>query len=404
MAGPFDVALSDADVRHVLLIEDSLVHARLFQEALTLAPLGRFRVHHATSLKQGLSALDEHYFDIIVSDLGLPDASGLAAVPAIVDAAPRTPLVVMTGNTDLATNLQAIEQGAVDYVRKGSDITDVARILLQTIERHRLNERLERRTEDVRAFTYGLTHDLKSPLISIEWSTHELRSLVEKHPDRDQLLAVVDRIRHAVHTADAFIQEILLFARADTVLVLLRPVDPDEVIRHVLEDEEARWRRRDIRLKVVSMSGATILADINTFPHLVANLVQNAVKFAPEGGTVEIHLKNLDDDRIRLEVHDDGPGVDPRDRERIFHLFERAGAAVRGSEGHGVGLSIVRRIAERHGFEVEVEKSHLGGACFAVTMPVAPEGHAAAVAQHGRSREGEGVWRPMPREEMGSWT
>lgn len=381
-----------------------MVHARLFMEALGLAPVGRFHVHHAKSLKEGLSALDDHPFDIIVSDLGLPDASGLAAVPAIVEAAPHIPLVVMTGNAELETNLQAIEQGAVDYVRKGSDITDVARILLQTIERHRLGERLERRTEDVRAFTYGLTHDLKSPLISIDWSTHELRSLAEDHPDRDKVLAVVDRIRHAVHTADDFIKEILLFARADTDLVLLRPVDPDEVIRHVLDDEEARWRQRDVHVKVVSLTGATVLVDLNMFPHLVANLVQNAVKFAPEGGTVEIHLSGAADGQVRLEVHDDGPGVDPRDRERIFRLFERAGAAAEGSEGHGVGLSIVRRIAERHGFDITVGKSPLGGACFAVTMPAIPADHGTATRHHGRSRDREGVWRPVSREGMGSST
>jgi two-component system cell cycle response regulator len=133
-----------ADRLNILLVEDNPGDARLFKEALNEAYALNFVLHHCTSLAQALERLPTIQADVIVVDLGLPDAFGIDVVRRTRMGAPAVPVVVLTSRTDEALGLQALHEGAQDYLIKGElDPRLLTRALRYAIERHRMQATLQ---------------------------------------------------------------------------------------------------------------------------------------------------------------------------------------------------------------------------------------------------------------------
>lgn len=139
----------------ILLIEDDRAYARLVEEALKEIPTVSFEVVHVDHLRNALARLREEIFGIVLLDLSLPDASGLETFRAIAAQAPETPVVILTGMADERLALQAIQEGAQDYLVKAAVGSDVlVRSIRYSIERHRLLARI--RETSVRDAVTGL--------------------------------------------------------------------------------------------------------------------------------------------------------------------------------------------------------------------------------------------------------
>ena len=111
----------------------------------------------------------------------------------------------------------------------------------------------------------------------------------------------------------------------------------------------------------------SLVADSGRFRQILYNLLTNAIKFSPDGGTITIDGRQLSNS-FELRVSDDGPGITAEERERVFERFE-AGSQSGGRQGTGLGLSIVRGFVEMHKGTVKIEESKSGGACFVCTFP-----------------------------------
>jgi DNA-binding response OmpR family regulator len=101
------------------------------------------------------------------------------------------------------------------------------------------------------------------------------------------------------------------------------------------------------------------------------NLIGNAVKFTPEGGTIELAARKIDD-HVRLEVRDSGPGIPPDEQKRIFEAFYRLTQNAKAAEGSGLGLAITQRLVELHGGKLGLESEPGMGSCFFFTLPLVP--------------------------------
>ena len=147
-----------------------------------------------------------------------------------------------------------------------------------------------------------------------------------------------------------------------------KEVDVAEIVKAVVERaRQDPWAEKITIQSIVASSPGTFRADPSSLDELVGNLVDNAVRYTPEGGTVTVEVDAFEDGAA-VTVRDTGPGISPEDLEHIFEPFYR-GNAQKNIPGTGLGLPIVKRIAERHGGKVEVQTALGEGAAFRVLLP-----------------------------------
>jgi signal transduction histidine kinase len=148
-------------------------------------------------------------------------------------------------------------------------------------------------------------------------------------------------------------------------------VDFSQVVREALDDLQTPANDKNIAL---TLDVASALPTVRGVPvrigQAVTNLVDNALKFTPPGGRVDVRL-GVEGGEVVLRVSDTGPGIPPAAQSKLFQKFSRVGQH-RASEGHGLGLSIVKSVAEAHGARVWVESQVGVGSTFALALPIPP--------------------------------
>jgi signal transduction histidine kinase len=320
----------------------------------------------------------------IANVTGLIAIIGLAAlgVAVIVSAtlARRftTPLRRLTeASRDLAEGDLARRVPA-DALGSGSvELTELALQFNAMAERLQGSVDTIRRDRDrSREFLADVSHELRTPIAALRTFNELLVEGAGSDPTtRSEFL---EASRAQLERLDWLAQNLLELSKLDSGLVLLdlRPDDVRSAVEQAIEQATPAARRRGVELSVdLPKEPIRVRHDPVRIGQVVTNLVGNALKFTPRGGTVKVSVRGTREGGARIEVADTGVGIDPAELPRIFERFFRGSRAseARGS-GSGLGLAIVRSIVEMHGGTVDVE-SRLGeGSTFTVTLPQQPRG------------------------------
>jgi two-component system sensor histidine kinase KdpD len=217
----------------------------------------------------------------------------------------------------------------------------------------------ERANHELETMLVGLSHDLRSPAVAI----HGYSSLLRDATDDAERAQFIDGISASSDYLNGLVDALLELSRVGRTQTEIEPVDLAEVVRTVAK--RIAVSHPSARIEVDDGLPVVRLNPIRA-EQLVDNLVSNAVKHGGREGLVVRVTGRHTDEVFQLQVADDGVGVRPEDRDRIFDLFQRGrDPAVPGT---GVGLGMVRRIAELHGGEVHLADSETG-ACFVVSFP-----------------------------------
>ena len=228
--------------------------------------------------------------------------------------------------------------------------------------------RLQQSFDAQRRFTADASHELRSPLTALRG---EIEVALRRDREPDEYRRVLGANLEEVDRLSRLAEDLLTLARSDagTMEARLESVDLGNRARALVERLGVRAERLGVRLTVRGTTGATLL-DVGLIDRLLWNLVDNAIRFAPPGGHVDVSTNRRGEELV-LEVSDDGPGVPAVDRERIFERFFRGDAArtATDSEGTGLGLSISRAIVLAHRGSITVTTSERGGALFRVRLP-----------------------------------
>jgi two-component system sensor histidine kinase KdpD len=227
-----------------------------------------------------------------------------------------------------------------------------------------------RRSDELKTALLGaVSHELRTPLASIMASAGSLRQkdVAWSDAEREEFHEAIEQ---EVIRLDRLVGELLDLSRIDAGHLVLEK--QYHAIDAIIDDVLGRLRRvtRGHHLKVeVPDDLPPVLVDYLRIDQVLSNVIENAVRYAPAGTVIDVRAERMDDE-VRVAISDDGPGVSPQDRERVFAPFHRLAGAERPAKGAGLGLAIARRLIEAHGGRIWVEAAPAGGARFVVALPL----------------------------------
>lgn len=231
---------------------------------------------------------------------------------------------------------------------------------------------LEQLVQTTRTAGDAIAHDLRSPVTRFR---QKLEAAVEAPPnaeaDREALRKAIDEADRLLDMFDGMLKLARVEASGNW---RMEPVNATRILNELVEFYEPVAEERGLSLRAEVGDGLIVRGDVGLFTQAVSNLIENALKYTPQGGHVEVRAAQRQDGRIEIGVHDDGPGVAPIDRDRVVERFVRLEGA-RTSPGAGLGLSLVAAVARLHrgGLHLRdgLKASDHVGLCAAIVLPAA---------------------------------
>jgi len=284
------------------------------------------------------------------------------------------PVILISGLANNDIMVKGLQGGANDYITKPFDADIIkARIKNQVEMKRLLDEREQtiaylKSTHEIKdRFLRIATHDLKGPLNSIYLAQYYLRNGVGND---SSAIDALDVIEDTVNTMNELIEDFLDSSALETGKPELRvePVEVESALWDIIARYSATANRKNITL-LMGKSQGYVLADSARLAQIISNLVSNAIKYSPPDHIVTVS-SSVAPETVRISVADEGAGVLPEERPRLFQAFSKlSNRPTNGESSTGLGLWIVKELAQMHNGTVGADFPAEGGSVFWVELP-----------------------------------
>ena len=351
----------------VLIVDDSAVDRETFRRFLTRGVTTPYLISEAETAEEGLEICLREQPDCLLLDYLLPDFDGvelLRRLAARTDMPLKT-VVMLTGQGDEAVAVEAMKNGAADYLTKGT-LTGVSlrRAIDKAMETMLLRREIDRRNRELEQFAHIAGHDLQEPLRTISGFCYLLEETYGEKLDA-QAKDWMHEIVAGTQRMQQFLEDLLTYASigGDQVLTL---TDCNATCEEAIQNLDAAIQKSGA---VVTQHGLpNLMAHRSKLVQLFQNLIGNALKFhGDQPPQVEITAVRLEQEWL-FSVRDNGIGIASKHFERIFRMFQRLHSRDE-YPGTGIGLAICQRIVELHGGRMSVESQLNQGSVFNFTIP-----------------------------------
>lgn len=366
----------------LLIVDDETAQLRALCD--TLGNEG-YATRGFESPQAALAELKAGDYDLLLTDLQMPGMDGIALIAAVRAVDPDIGAIVMTGNGTIDTAVRAMRNGALDYILKPFRLKEVLPVLLRAQDLLRLRrenvalQALERRRaeelavayQDLEAFTYSISHDLRGPLLFVKDFAARLERDYGEQLDENGR-HVLQVIGDGCRSMDEMVVGLLAFSRTTRLPVKLSQVDMSPIVRAVVANARAAYPNAKTVVDIGALPSAA--ADQAVIRHVWSNLIRNAFKYSAKRDHPHIRIEGrIEAEEVVFSVEDNGAGFDMQYVDKLFGVFKRL-HSTKDFQGTGVGLAIAQRIVARHGGRIWARGEPDAGACFEFTLPARVRG------------------------------
>jgi len=378
--------------------------------------LDGYDVATTTSCTQARAMVRDVEYDLVLTDLRLEDGDGLDVLKAVRESHPETVTIMLTGYASLESAIQALRAGAYDYLVKPSEVEELRATVARGVERRRLGQELRLRVAELATLNASLqdridkataelkeryeqlkeldrmksqflsiaSHELKTPITAMSGFLQVALRRVRRMSQGEAAAPVAEGLHGITEQLEVvyrqtgklarLVDELLDVSRIQTGRIEFRygDVDMSELANEVATRMQLTTTTHEITVR--RDSETVVTADRDHLEQVLNNLVTNAIKYSPTGGSITIEVRP-DADGVRLSVTDQGIGIPEEELDAIFGLFYRSpDRAARDAAGMGLGLYISKEIVVRHGGRIWAESAGTKGSTLNVVIPRIPIG------------------------------
>jgi len=382
-------------VPHVLIVDDDLALLSALPEALQLR-MEHVLVDTCDTAREALNRIASTDYDAIVSDIKMPGMDGLALLAEIRAVRPKTPTLLITGHGEHDLALQALRGGAYDFIQKPIDRDYFVAALTRAIQVRQLSRKLEAqqealerhaaelectveaRTHELREanrikdeFLATVSHELRTPLNSIlGWAQLMRTGTLDDNVSGRALQTIERNTRMLAQIIDDLLDVSRIIS--GKLRLDVKPIDLGPVVEAALEAVRPAAAAKHIHLDLsLDSTVGAVSGDPGRLQQVVWNLLSNAMKFTPDGGSVDVRLEGVGSNAC-ITIQDTGEGIPESFLPFVFDRFRQADSTfTRMHGGLGIGLAIVRHLVEMHGGLVTADSPGKDqGATFTVSLPL----------------------------------
>lgn len=375
----------------ILVVDDEREIRTLLSRALT--QMGGYEVEVAEDGEEALKKVEGDSFDLILTDLKMPRMGGLELIGEVTKRRPEILMVVMTGHGTIDSALEAMKRGASDYLAKPLNLNELLFRIEKVLEEknrfvslkdyaaelEKANQELRRIDQMKSEFVSVASHELRTPLTAIKNAVQLVlkKKAGDINENQAKFLSMADR---NIDRLTNILNDLLNLSRIESGRIPMKfeELDVRGFVETILSSFRPQAEGKSIRLEAQLPDDLpTVYGDREKIEQILVNLVGNALKFTPEGGTIRIRAERLPRNgeepggMVAISVQDTGIGIPQEHLKSIFEKFYQVeGSLQRSVGGTGLGLAITKGLVELHHGSIWAQSEVGKGSTFTFTLPV----------------------------------
>ncbi len=355
----------------LLIVDDEPIIRDLCARALK-----GFKILQANDGQEAIELLRQQTIDVVLTDVMMPRLNGLDLLRQVKEETPDQIVILMTGYTEKEVILQALKAGADEFISKPLNLLQLRTTIDKILEKQHLRQQLTslQQADKLKSEFLGLiSHKLKTPATAISLFIQNIGDGI-MDPEDPGFRTVLGMVQAETLHMEHLIQDLLYFSQfiLNDKPAQLQQIELGKITRQVCSNMEPLATAKQLKFEVkieVPFSAEPLNLDRERISFILRALLDNAIKFTPEGGSILLEGGLVDQDAV-LRIRDTGPGIPKAELTKIFSKFYQIDPSNTGQvRGFGLGLYYAREFARSMGGELSIESSQSLGTVATIKLP-----------------------------------
>lgn len=359
--------MSENKQKSIVIVDDTPENLQLLMEMLSKQG---YRVRPAPNGELALASIQKEAPDLILLDIIMPDMDGFEVCRRLKanDQVHDIPVIFISALNEVFDKVTAFASGGVDYITKPLQVEEVLARVRTHLNLREMRQNLEEERQELEAFAHTVAHDLKNPLGTLIGLLELIKS--EADESDESSLNLLDLGMSSAYKLHSIVDELLLLASVRKEKVVMMSVNMGEAVEQAFRRLEGMVNEYQPEV-IVQDSWPAVMGYGPWIEEVWVNYLSNALKYGGNPPRLQLGADSDYQGMIRFWVKDNGAGLEMADQSALFTEFTRLDKL--RAQGHGLGLSIVRRIVDKLGGYVGVESAPNEGSLFYFMLPIIPE-------------------------------